>query len=183
MWRNLCQIWVASTVKNRLELFEADLAIEADIVLYNDIVYLYGRNLHQTLAFKSFAEILTCNKVCVIDVKFFKQSPQLLIGQRLFDREYSSYELRVVDMAVADVVDLFDDGCDCLVLHVEVKFLEGSCQLAFANHAGFADVDCFELLAELFSTGSHFSCLVRVLLVAFDLSLADEKVHCCLFKL
>ena len=164
------------------ELFETYFAVEVDVMLYDHFVYLQSRNLNKSLPFESFCQILPRYVVGIIDIKLFEQRPKLLIRQCLFNREYSGYELRVVDVPVTNIVNLLNNSCYAFILNVEVQFFEGGCELTFADHASFIDVDGYELFAELFSTSSHLCCLVRVLLVTFDLGLADEEVHGSFFK-
>ena len=106
------------------ELFEVDLAAAVDVVQADHLVDLQRRYLHLALPVERLAQVLLRDVVCVVHVKLLEQAPKLLICEGLLDGEDRGDELGVVDAPVPDVVDLFHDRLDGVVVECELELFQ-----------------------------------------------------------
>ena len=106
------------------ELFEVDLAAAVDVVQADHLVDLERRYLHLALPVERLAQVLLRDVVRVVHVKLLEQAPKLLICEGLLDGEDGSDELGVVDAPVSDIVDLFHDRLDGVIVECELKLFQ-----------------------------------------------------------
>ena len=123
---NLLPLFVArvGAYEDLLELFEVDLAAAVDVVQADHLVDLQRRYLHLALPVERLAQVLLRDVVRVVHVKLLEQAPKLLICEGLLHGEDGSDELGVVDAPVSDVVDLFHDRLDGVIVECELKLFQ-----------------------------------------------------------
>ena len=104
--------------KDALKLSEIYFAIFLCIMELDDLFNLLVGDALSTLPVKGLSQIRCRNKVCIVDIKLFEQTPKLLFVQNLLNRNRCCDKLRIVYHAIAIIVYLLNYTLNLVVIEL-----------------------------------------------------------------
>lgn len=143
-------------LKDYLEFLETDLIVFGDVMRSYHLRYFVFGDLSAPKAFKHVDEVLFADKVCVIDVKSLEEAMQDIVSQVVFQVERRRQKLSVVDLSVANVVDLGYDFANCVLIDTQVYFCHRLRQFLLVDTAAATTVNLLKLTAQGLNLFLHF---------------------------
>ena len=134
--------------KDRLEFIEVNYTILSRVVLLDQVIYLAQRHLLSKFL-EGVVHLSRCNFVSSIYVKHREHTPQLLVVEEGFSVDGRSQELRVIDLAIASVIQLSDHRVDLIIRQVKFLILDVSLYFICVNQTSPVQVKSLELFRHL----------------------------------